>query len=426
MPVPVLVTDSEGAVSTAAVLMTDAAGATITAPVGQIAAQGAKGDRNRNTIVNQGRGSAPPNSPNDPRMSRFQSGVVSGTKRIQPTSTNGQGLASVGPNRADRPVVYLSTRKYFVGSYLPTVLAILLRIAVGMVYSSTKMMEPFYCLAEPAGTLAKDFMNINYLSTNDSYDPFLAMFSGHWLMLMVSILYTAVGLLTPFAAELLSFTKFCNSLGDCGPEMRVNPAIGRILQSLLVFSVFMLIGFWWMQRRHKSGIYSDPSSIATMASLLHHPKVIDAFRRIDPNATKKGMEAHLSHHRYRLGSYLHVDGTERYGFIIAEGGSDEYGGGHGPAYAAVTTLEEAPAVAHLDRKRRLNRLRLVRDVIFSAIICGTLIIIVYYFKVGGDSGFEKFMTGEGFGPRFMFTIIGILIHSQWKRIERGKLAAPLS
>lgn len=338
------------------------------------------------------------------------------------TYADGQTFTSSDPNRPDRAVRNLTVGRYFIGTYLPTILAILLRIVVGMVYSSTKMMEPFYCLAEPDGALAKDFLNINYLSTNDSVDPFLAMFSGHWLMLTVSILYTGVGLLTPFTAEFLTFTKFCNTERLCGPEMRVNPTMGRILQALLAFTAIMLINLWRMQRKQRSGIYSDPSSIAAMTSLLHNPKVVDSFRKIDPGASKKEMETALSDQRFRLGTYTHYDGNERYGLVLVDDVPDAYPNTRGSVYAPITTHDAPiPTAYQLQQRRSHRNFRLVRDIIFGAIMCGALIIIVYYFKVGADSGFERFFSGQGFGPRFVFTIVGVLIHSQWKRVERGVL-----
>ena len=350
--------------------------------------------------------------------------VTTGTRTFNPTSAGGQVFATGGPNRMDRPVAYLTDQKYFVGAYLPTFLAIVYRVLIGMVYSATKMMEPFYCLSEPAGALAKDFLNINYLSTNDSLDPFVAMFKGHWLMLTVSILYSGVGLLTPFASELLSFQKFCNSHGECGPEMRVNPIIGRILQGLLSFAAVMLISFWAMQRRHRSGLHADPSSLATMASLFHHPEVVDAFRRIDPDATKREIERALSSKRYRLDSYIHVDGSERYGVVELH---DGYVRDYGSVYAPVRTYDgPVPADRPVRRRRFHNVYRPMRDVVFGAVTLATLVMVTYYYTVGRDSAFERFMSGEGFGAKFLMSLIGMLIHSQWRRIERGKSMRPPS
>jgi len=61
------------------------------------------------------------------------------------------------------------------------------------------------------GALAKYFFNICYFSTNDSFDPFVAC-SVVIAVFMEVILYLAVGLLTSFASELLSFTKYSHDV----------------------------------------------------------------------------------------------------------------------------------------------------------------------------------------------------------------------
>ncbi|KAI9889298.1 MAG: hypothetical protein M1814_005605 [Vezdaea aestivalis] len=108
------------------------------------------------------------------------------------TIVKGSPVATSGPNNINRPVKQLANTTYFVASYLPTLIAILLRISIGLIYAATKMLEPFYSLADPTGSgvLVKDFLNVNYLPTNDSFDPLFAMFKGHRLMLFMSILYT--------------------------------------------------------------------------------------------------------------------------------------------------------------------------------------------------------------------------------------------
>lgn len=92
--------------------------------------------------------------------------------------------------------------KHVCSTYLPIVLSVLFRMMIGYLYTTVKMLEPFSMLSKPSGTLAKDFLWINYLSANDHLAPFQAMISGHWLMLWTSILYTAAQLLSPLAADL--------------------------------------------------------------------------------------------------------------------------------------------------------------------------------------------------------------------------------
>ncbi|KAI9851745.1 MAG: hypothetical protein M1824_002493, partial [Vezdaea acicularis] len=318
-----------------------------------------------------------------------------------------------------RPLKDLTPEWYFFGAYMPTLIAVLLRLSVGAIYAATKMVEPFYSLSKPEGSLAKSWFNINWLATNDSFDPFIAMFSGHWLMLMVSVFYTSVALLTPFASELLTFVKFCETDVGCGPELRVNHTIAHVLEALLAFVALCILAFWWMSRRHTSGIYHDPSSIATIASLLHNPDVLNDFRRLDPDSLKPDILAALRTKRYKLGNYQLEDGTERYGIIPAP----PLPGDEHREYDRVNANDPDArdpynVTAQVRWRHRHHAFRIVRDVIFGLVTAGCLVIIVWYYKNSANVGFERFLDSQSFGPRFIFTVMGIVIHSQWKRIER--------
>ena len=328
-------------------------------------------------------------------------------------------------NSSKHPIPKALTRaRYFLGAYLPTLLAVCFRLSVGWLYATTKMLEPFYALMNPDGALPKDFFHINYLSTNDSWDPFRAMLSGHRLMLWTSILYVAVGLLTPFASELLRFGHYCQGIGDgkaiCGPELRVNPTVARILEALLSFAAAMLIVVWWLQRKQKSGVYADPSSIASLVSLLHNPEVVADFQSIHPGATKDDMTKVLADRRYCLDRYQATDGTERYGLVVAGGVASNTTYDQSSVYERVHKSDEWVDLSLQEQSRHRHRIyRACRDIVFGLITAGILILITYYYKTGFATGFERFMDSQGFGPRFVFAIVGISIHSQWKRLERG-------
>jgi hypothetical protein len=53
-----------------------------------------------------------------------------------------------------------------------------------------------------------------------------------------------------------------------------------------------------------------------------------------------------------------------------------------------------------------------------------LIVIVYYKLTDYDSGFEHFMDSQGFGVRFLFTSIGVIIKLYWNKIFGGNTIKP--
>lgn len=132
--------------------------------------------------------------------------------KTSPSQSNDAGDAKKPPDvtshkytESNKELTFVgSPINYFYGIYLPVLLAVAFQMVVGYLYTATKMMEPFAMLSKSdEGIAAKDFLWINYMSANDNIEPFTAMVSGHWLMLWVSILFTAAQLLSPLSSELL-------------------------------------------------------------------------------------------------------------------------------------------------------------------------------------------------------------------------------
>ena len=350
------------------------------------------------------------------------------TSSLIPTSTvlPAHPSGEMTPLEADRPLFFLSPARYFYGAYLAVFLAVIFRVTFGWLYAATKMLEPFYLLTQPEGTPAQDFFNINYLSTNDSFEPYKAMLSGHWLMLWTSLLYTFVGLASPFASELLRFYPSCenNSSGEriCAAAMWINPTIARILQVILSVTFIMLAIIWWLLGRLSSGVYSDPSSIASMMSLLHHPATMEGFRHLNQWTSKKETVKTLADKCYRLKSYQEPEGPNYYGVVATRGCASEEGGDlYRPLpnikseYQEESSANDAfPPLLAQSRKP----FQIIRDVVFVLVTVGILILVAVYYINSADNGFERFFDSQSFGPRFLITFVGVIIHSQWERLER--------
>ena len=129
------------------------------------------------------------------------------------TASKPSGIGSL--MESDVPLAFVQKpANYFFAVYFPVLLAVLFRMCIGYLYTATKMMEPFSMLSRSDGAHAKDFLWINYLSANDTFAPFQAMLSGHWLMLWTSILYTAVQLLSPLGAEMFGIYPSYHKIND--------------------------------------------------------------------------------------------------------------------------------------------------------------------------------------------------------------------
>ena len=327
---------------------------------------------------------------------------------------------------ANKSLTFFTRSIYFCGAYLPILIAVGFRVVIGWLYVTTKMLEPFRTLAQNKTTSAKDFFNINYLSASDTFEPYKAMMSGHWLMLCISLLYLAVELLSPFAAEILHFYRSCESTENntvtCAAALWINISVIRILQALLSFTSMMLAVVWFMLRSGSSDLRSDPSSIATMASLLHHPETINGLCGLDQLASKADTIKSLDAYSYHLGSYEGRDRNERYGLIASDKVQvDRLSNASDPLIitkGSRTSASSIPQEPVMKRSKRRKPLHIVRDIVLGSTIVAILIIVALYYVASGNSAFNIFMNSNSFGPRFLVTCVGVIIHSQWARLDR--------
>jgi len=330
------------------------------------------------------------------------------------------------PTSAPPPRNYLSNQTtftnidYFYGSYLATIIAVVYKSWWNVFYSGIKLVAPFTELAQPAGTLADNVLNLFYLSSNVLSDPMQSFLHGQWVVFWSSVVLLVTSFMPPLASEVIAVgvTNGCTTSPGpeiCAPRLAVGQTAARLLQGLLAFAAVMSISLYIMQRRSRTGLWSDPSRISTMASLLHHPEVVREFQMVDPNASREEMMLQLRGQRYALDFYTTPSGEMRYGLVkVLSSDRDPVRTQSGPAQQQQHRTIEQPGV-------RSNSSALV-DLLFALLLLGITGLITAYYKDGGSDGFNQWMSSQGFGPRFLMTLVGALVDVCWKRIERGMLA----
>jgi len=342
------------------------------------------------------------------------------TTYIPTTST---GLATVqtvipGTYNTSGPEDQFPLWTVFVGNYVALIIAVVLRQFWTAIYAQSKLIEPFVRLAEGHGVPASAVLSTFYLSSNVMPDPVLALSKRLWLVLWTSSVYFAVGFLAPLGAELLFLnTKYTNCpfpqpgnpINPCWPpRLSIDPVVSRIVQGLLTYTAIMTLTLMLMTFRMRTGIYSDPSSIASVAALVHHPDVIEDFRTLSEEASIRDINQLLGDKLYILDEYQRQDGIWRYGLVPAVSTFQHY------------VRDGPPPTQKRSRSRRWKVLNIFYDSLFLLVLLAILGIVVAYYKDGKDDPFNRFFNSATFGPKFVLTGTGTLIAINWKRLERGK------
>lgn len=333
----------------------------------------------------------------------------------------------------------VTPRDYVVGAFVPTFLAVLFVIPWHMVAAAVKEMEPFHQLSAVEGALAEKSLTLDYRESLDVIAILKALRHGHFLVWWAGLTSLVALLVAPLASESV-FIGFVGSgsckVGsgrvNCFPQLSVFPPAARALQGILAFIAVMTIGLIIGLLRVKSGVPTNPLSIAGLAGLFQHQPLIDRFRKIDGfMPSRHSLRDSLRGLRCRLGEYRELDGSTRYGISLLSfyGQPREVRSGQQTALHAekkttsidVHPLHEPPPT--LEQKRSLSSLAIqpVAVIAFGLLVCGLIVLIVFYKLVGTNTGFERFMDSASFGTSFLFTAIGIIIKSYWILIDDGMM-----
>jgi Protein of unknown function (DUF3433) len=309
-------------------------------------------------------------------------------------------------------VVVLTFSKWliFYGGYLPVILSIIFKVFWTAIYAKVKLIEPFTQLARPQGAVAANTLHTYYLSSNLTPDPLVSFLKGHWLVFWTSVVYVAVGFLAPFASEVLFLdTHYCEVPNPDQPEnpcwpprLTVDPLVVRILQGLLSYIGVMTLTIMMLVLRCSTGLYSDPSSIGAVASMMHHPEVLSDFRSMDDDIALKDMRKYLGDKRYALQEYQRPNGVWRYGFVPVTP-TIPYGGKQ-------LGMREVPK-AYSKGTQRQKVFGRISDGAFAILLFGLLGVVVAYYKDGSDSAFNRFFNSNTFGPRFF--MVCLLFHASF-------------
>jgi hypothetical protein len=304
--------------------------------------------------------------------------------------------------------------KVFIGNYLCLVLAVLFKSFWTAIYAKAKLIEPFTQLSRPQGALASNTLHTFYLSSNLTTEPIVAFFKGHWFILWTSLVYIVVTVLAPLSSELLyvdtnygcaNANPDATVVNKCFPRLAIDPVVARAVQGLLAYVAIMTLTIMVMMYRMRTGIYSDPSSIANVAALVHHPQVLNDFRGFSDDASIDDIRKYLGEKYYKLDQYQRHDGVWRYGLV------------------PLSTPRRLPPSESGVRspKRKWKFLDIIADSVFLFVLLGLLALIAAYFKDGSDDSFNRFFNSASFGARFIMTGTASIISLCWKRLERGEL-----
>ena len=327
-----------------------------------------------------------------------------------------------------------SEAAYLMVSVIPVLLTTVLSIPIQVFASSLSCMLPFRALGFPGGATAKESLclsrNPSLLSSQVVSFRFVKQFRDP-LPLLSMILGTLSLILVPISSEvlLLEFTSDCGGgrasfLRVCAYGLRKSGGLIRVAEGLLVAMALLVIAIAFLLVRWRSGVTTDPWSIASMASLLTADSEVCRLLRSIPAPTQDNVREHsdvemrkvLEGVRFRLGSLTTPasDTIPTLGIEVVPISKQD-------KQPIQLTSRDPPRrqAKPINERRSIFKLspRIKKDCIrFLALLftLGLLILIlVYENTIAPDTPFEAFMNSQSFGVRILFAIFGIIISTFW-------------
>jgi hypothetical protein len=366
------------------------------------------------------------------------------TSVVRPSST--KTIASIenpdpsaGPSTAQK-VYDVDEGEYFVGKFLPTLLAIMLAIVLRIIDLNAKLYQPFYALNQEGGALGSNSMTLHYSGLRGFVVPFSTLLQGHPVPFITTMVVWCSSLLVPLATEGLGLKLHgecsINNVSGCAADLGISPGPMHALLALMALIVTLLLVLIYFLRNWETGLHANPWSVAGITSLTRSRDV-----RIR-TAKRETIRKDMAEKRYQLGWFRNENGDDEYGIVLHDEAGRFLASGSDSPHLDLLQSDDSDDDFVYDadgsgRRRRgdedeQGRKRHVVPFIALSyawriafmLLLGCLFILVLYYHVTRDAvnDFTLFMKSQSFGVRFLFSGIGVAITFAWIAFFVSKLS----
>ena len=346
---------------------------------------------------------------------------------VEPT---GAVSIKVPQETTEQPQKWIAPRKYVLGAFVPTILAVLFTIPWHILASAIKEIEPFYQLQHPHGATVAKSLNLDYRSSINVVAVFHALRNGHFIVWWSGLVSLVTLVLAPLAPEtvFIGFQGHCTATTgrQCYPKLSVYPEAARAVEGILAFVAIITVLLAFFLWRRSSGVYGNPLSLAGVATHFQNWDAIEEFRGLNPDLSSKQIAKVLASSRYRIGPYVERDGTHAYGLMplhltsttYMQAAETSFRDGKKYASVSVNAVDEDPKPRQARKfSSAVMVVHPVTIIVYGILVAGLLTLVVYYNQTGGDTGFERFMDSTSFVVTALFTSIGVVIKMYWSFLD---------
>lgn len=340
------------------------------------------------------------------------------TSKTEPTSTD-------SPDRVITEIEKFgfTNGDYFVGKFLPIILAVMIAVPLRIIDLNAKLYQPFHALAQEGGSLGKSSMTLQFDGWKGFLAPFESLLQGHPVPFITTLIILCSSLLAPLATEAIGMklhgTCKITAIEGCGIQLGVSPVSSYALVALIAFIIVLLLVLLFFLRTWETGLHANPWSIAGISSLARNADI--RSHQIDFKASAKAMREK----RYGFGYFDNNLGRDEYGIIYCDDSAQSLQGA--TASGAIPADELTGAYQRDIAKKSRKPVPFIAltwwwRLGFIFFLAALFIIILYYhLTLSLRTSFKDFMDSQTFGVRFFFAALGVTIIFCWESIFISKL-----
>ncbi|KAK3385469.1 hypothetical protein B0H63DRAFT_543810 [Podospora didyma] len=383
---------------------------------------------------------------------------------VDPYSPTSNGIPGPIPKGAESVFFNLRTEfDFLMASLIPVLLTTLLSIPIDIFVACLARMVPFRALGhhrprsgrEGATAESSIFLSrsSSLLTAPFTSWQFLRQFRDP-LPLLKFLLSAGSAILVPLSGEVirLEFSEYCKDDDAktedgiwrihgpryCAFGLRKAGTPMRIAEGLICLMAIIVIGIGVLLANWRTGVATEPWSIASMASLASNARLLEVVRSIPPHDDGQDGAAHLLRDAAQAEKKLVQKGRRfRLGFFDSDATANS--NHNQPSYGIVEVIpcanvdkkpirptardpprspKPVPPAPPASRPRPWYSLSsdAIDDsiqVVALVLTTGFLILILYYENTILNTAFEAFMDSQTFGVRILFTAFGTAFSGFW-------------
>ncbi|KAF4990372.1 hypothetical protein FGRMN_8507 [Fusarium graminum] len=301
---------------------------------------------------------------------------------------------------------------YFIGKFLPPIVAVLLAMAIRALNQAAQQYQPFAALTRQGGALGREALLLSFDGWMSIYLPFKLLFNNQPLPFLTALALWSSSIVAPLSSEAIGLKIYgrCSkgAIDGCALELGVSNTAAYALVGLLgAIAILLVFTLSVISRHWRTGVFANPWCVANTAALVARNPEIRPMAAND----WKSLKSAITERRFSMGWFRNQEGRDEYGVVVcgdidrdtpASYGNAPYG--EGMAYRPQTRRRAPQTFMALSFWYRFTFL------VFLICLLG---FISYYHFVDTfghlPKNMKKVMESQEFGVRFVCSALGVIV-----------------